>query len=170
MNEALNKEVIREIECKLCKMCKHRDRSGSANENGVVNGATFPCKAKIANAVYEPATGKCECSCFARLYTAEDIRKVVDGLENNRKYGMERVVIASLDVIEMLRQSAEALEREKQYEYAAKYFVNGVCTGIGKNHSTDVYTAKNLATPVSKNNENVVIIRRPVGEWEEVKD
>lgn len=55
-----------------------------------------------------------------RRYTAQEMREMVAGLENNLRYGMERVVIASPKLIEMLRQAANA-EEERELEENVKW-------------------------------------------------
>lgn len=92
-----------------------------------------------------------------KIYTAQEMRDMVVGLEQNLKYGMERVVIASPKLIEMLRQAADALEREekqpKRYEYSL------VLSGGQVSSIHDEVYCRYLHT-----------LRREVGEWEEVKD
>lgn len=101
-----------------------------------------------------------------RIYTAKKMREMVAGLENNLKWGMERVVIASSELIEMLRQAAEFMEREEKrkekYEYAVKY-IGGYISDRARFETLD--DAK-----MCRNNLAYDIVRRPVGEWEEVKN
>lgn len=58
----------------------------------------------------------------------------------------------------MLRQAADLMEREKKYEYTHKYGDDVIAV----NHTDDV---EKCFVPMG-----AVMVRRPVGEWEEVKD
>lgn len=109
---------------------------------------------------------------MTKTYTVQKIRSVIAGLENNLKYGMERIVIASPDVIAILRQAADALEREnnrkKEYEYAISYHD----TTNGKRFIGVHYTSISDAEACSIKHEDVkkTYVRREVSKWEEVKD
>lgn len=108
---------------------------------------------------------------MAEVYTAQEMREAADnfwvsGVISEVKDEDGRVVkqIKNDAIIAMLRQAADALEREerreKKYEYAAKYG-NGFVSEL---HSTTVG-----GTEYAKENKGFVgVVRRQVGEWEEV--
>lgn len=93
---------------------------------------------------------------MAKIYTAYEMRQTANAEE----------LVGRPNVAEMLRQAADALEREgereKMYEYAAKY----KCGFVSGAHFN---TANRTAYARSREDFDCVV-RRPVGEWEEVKD
>lgn len=92
-----------------------------------------------------------------KRYTAQEMRDMADLFD----YGM---------TAEMLRQAADDLECEKRYEYSVKYV--GKVSGIEIGRETYVYGSKELAMKAGESykGEKAVLIRRAVGEWEEVKE
>lgn len=85
-----------------------------------------------------------------RKYTAQEMRIVADRLE---EFGCKGEVPA------MLRQAADMMERDKKYEYAGKYS-NGTVSLL---HYECIDPLKSFV------DEHHRIVRREVGEWEEVK-
>ena len=59
-----------------------------------------------------------------KRYTAQDYRQMVVNLENNLHHGMERVVIASPRLIEMVRQAAETEDENAQLKARLEAVVN----------------------------------------------
>lgn len=101
---------------------------------------------------------------MAKVYTAKEMREaaiVADTVEvSDQFYGQEMDKIAA-----MLRQAADAMDREKKYEYAVEY--------IDLYHGGwSVYKDGLTLDEAQKlSHENFSrIVRREVGEWEEVKD
>lgn len=99
-----------------------------------------------------------------KIYTAQEMRERAEIIEN-----------AFLDIptAEMLSQAADTLEREeksqKKYEYAAKYLsVDDETDVISKTHYESAEQA--TVTAVKVHGIGHVVIRRSVGEWEEVKE
>ena len=101
----------------------------------------------------------------SRIYTAQEMREMA----NREKFKCSFVtrtlnggiiLDCTSDVCAMLRQAADALEREekreKKYEYAEKYS-EGYVSCI---HEQSMLIHCNFG----------VAVRREVGEWEEVKD
>ncbi len=92
---------------------------------------------------------------------------MVSGLETNLKYGMERVVIATPKLISMLRQAADMMEQERKFEYAVEYSEFPGKWEVYKDGLTLV-DAQKLSSESWSNPHRIV--RREVGEWEEVED
>lgn len=110
---------------------------------------------------------------MAKVYTAQELRTVADHMCSDFTFariplldGMSYRNVRSYEVAEMLRQAADALEREekqpKKYEYAARY--DGSL--ISKLHSN---TIDDIVKSADKRRFLVSVVRRPVDEWEEVK-
>lgn len=99
-----------------------------------------------------------------RVYTSHEMRDMVSDLENNLQYGMERVVIPSKSLIAMLLQAADMLDgkkRKRRYEYSEKK----------KDGEIDIQHQESLKEARSlKFFKDSTIVRREVGEWENVND
>lgn len=85
---------------------------------------------------------------MSKVFTAQEMRQRADEEE---RHWHDHVTAA------MLRQAAADLEREKEYEYAIRY-PNG---SVSKMHYNDIIGSKSFVF-------HTKILRRPVGEWEEV--
>lgn len=106
-------------------------------------------------------------------YTAQEMRDVADFYERNayqvRAKVMSNSILANIhESVAMLRQAADAMEREereKKYEYAIEWH-NGVIERGTFNR------ARALSEVKGSNIHGVVckLVRREVGEWEDVKD
>lgn len=70
-----------------------------------------------------------------KRYTAQDYRQMVANLENNLHHGMERVVIASSKLIEMLRQSADAEEENAQLKASKDRWMQYQETAAGERNA-----------------------------------
>ena len=98
---------------------------------------------------------------MSKRYTAQEMRDYADAiagdLGDNDHGGVEYFYDDLIPVIESLRQAADELEREKKYEYGA----------FGRVFSTlnaaMLYAEMNRARGVRP-----AVVRREVGEWEEV--
>lgn len=102
---------------------------------------------------------------MSKKYTAGEMRQMAGYIEYERsvQYFSDVEKISA-----MLRQAADALERERkhEYEYAARYFYpSGV---IATAYIFDNQTDAELFS-VSRDGAKKIICRRSVGEWEEVK-
>lgn len=95
----------------------------------------------------------------SKVYTTKEMRCAADFVEH-RDTG---AIVTNCVIADMLRQAADAMEREekreKNYEYAKK-FANGEIFAI---HLSNPIDTKSIS-PSTK------VVSRPVGEWEEVKD
>lgn len=95
-----------------------------------------------------------------KIYTAQEMRKFADAIAGDLNESGHTSVSYTFDdlipVIESLRQAADTLEREQKYEYTCRYGKDI----IDDRHVEDV---KDCFAPLG-----AVIVRRPVGEWEEV--
>lgn len=89
---------------------------------------------------------------MSKIYTAQEMR---EWAEFQNKGGF-------LTIAEMLRQAADALERDEKrevkYEYAESK--NGIITN---HHSDDIENYVMYC-------DGSTLVRRPVGEWEEVNE
>lgn len=120
---------------------------------------------------------------MAKVYTAQEMRELAGkiwdyetmpkGLELCDNELGQVDCEATHDLIGMLRQAAELMEREEkkpkkyQYQYAARYFYpSGV---IATDHIFDNPTDA-IHFSGSREGAKKTICRREVGEWEEVKD
>lgn len=94
---------------------------------------------------------------MVETYTAQEMREVVRSYESRGKGGI---------VTAMLRQAADTLEREekrkKKYEYAERFIVDGMYA-VYLHHNDSLAHAKDLQC------KGTTLVRREVGEWEEVK-
>ena len=98
---------------------------------------------------------------MARKYTADEFRQIADAFELRGVVarihnGIGEREIFARDIVAMLRQAADELEREKRYEY-----------GVFESYGVDEYDSLEHARRVAGKNARVV--RRSVGEWEEVE-
>ena len=102
-------------------------------------------------------------SLINKVYTAQDMRDAakclfaceVDLEHDNR------------DIAQMLRQAARMLEREKSYEYAVKIVRDGHTVGISAGHYETPEKAEKSLT-YCPSGETPVVVRRAVGDWEDV--
>ena len=102
-------------------------------------------------------------SLIGKVYTTHDMRDAakclfscqVDLKHDNR------------DIARMLRQAADMLEREKSYEYAVKIVRGGHTVGISAGHYETPEKAEKSLTHCASG-ETPVVVRRSVGDWEEV--
>ena len=85
----------------------------------------------------------------SKVYTAEEMR---------HRANQEQHLWNDRTTAAMLRQAADAMEREKKYEYTHKYGDDVIAV----NHTDDI---RKCFVPMG-----AVMVRREVGEWEEVKD
>ena len=96
-----------------------------------------------------------------RRYTAQEMRKVAKSLSSSEV----NLCFDKRDIAAMLRQAADDMEREKRekkYEYAVKE---------SGSHILPVHS--DYANPfdgLARGDDHCAIVRREVGEWEEVKD
>ena len=100
---------------------------------------------------------------MARKFTVEEFREMATEAEVIEVY--DQFDGHNMDTIAaMLRQSADAMDREKKYEYAVK-----ICFGSEEDYALDLHDdlerAKEMAELPSGNRK---IFRREVGEWEEI--
>ena len=103
---------------------------------------------------------------MSKVFTAQDMREFAN--YNDAAYARNPGLYSSA-VSAALRQAADLIEREKKYEYAAKYLSIDVEKNvISRTHyesSTQV-----IDTAVKVHGIRHVVLRREVGEWEEVRD
>ena len=94
----------------------------------------------------------------SKAYTAQEMRGMADELDD--------AIYTTASA--MLRQAADAMEREKKrvkkYEYAEKCVTDGGWSIVYR-HRTDL-----LAYAKEIQDSGTELVRREVGEWEEVKD
>lgn len=111
---------------------------------------------------------------MARKYTAKEMREAADNLDSvyvapeceDKKEQYGYLSIASM----MLRRAADAMEREeleKKYEYKILYRFNGYLYDSIR-HSQNIQSAQKTLG-VYSGHEDAHIVRRSVGEWEEVE-
>ena len=96
---------------------------------------------------------------MSKVFTAQEMRVRADKEE---RHWHDHVTA------DMLRQAADALERKekrgKKYEYAVKWLdENSVANNMGEHRKW----AESIVRDVGSS--KVRLVRRPVGEWEEVK-
>ena len=102
-------------------------------------------------------------SLIGKVYTAQDMRNAskclfaceVDLEHDNR------------DIARMLRQAADMMERETRYEYAVQIVRAGRKVGMTSGHYDTPEKAEKSLTYV-RSGETPVVVRRSVGDWEEV--
>lgn len=94
-----------------------------------------------------------------KRYTAQEMRIWAGQIEFDGpvKCGLDACRIAA-----MLRQAADDMERERRYEYAARYS-DGHIPAFHYRSMDDVLDGEG---PFA--DEEFVVVRRQVGEWEEV--
>lgn len=97
-------------------------------------------------------------------YTAVEMRSAASYVETYDVFEDHDREIAS-----MLRQAADMMERERKYEYAIKYKKGwSACVErMSKTHYESDALALADACPLVT--EETKLVRRAVGEWEEVK-
>ena len=97
-----------------------------------------------------------------KRYTAQEMREVAKSLSSSEV----NLNFDKRDIASMLRQAADEMEREKKYEYGVK-----ICFESEEHYALDLYddleAAKEMAELTKGKRE---ILRREVGEWEEVED
>ena len=101
-------------------------------------------------------------SLAVRRFTSQEMRVRADYLE---------AALADAKTAGMLRQAVDDMEREKKYEYAAMFVrkLTGKRIGESASHYGSLAEAKdNHHWPLV--GEDIVFVRRAVGEWEEVKE
>ena len=105
-----------------------------------------------------------------RQYTAQEMREAAEFFERNAE--MVRWVVKSNSVlanihetISMLRQAADAMEREEKRERKYQYGVVFGGDGIDRDY---IFDSEECARTVA--GDSLQVVRREVGEWEEVKD
>ena len=96
----------------------------------------------------------------SKIYTAQEMREMADELDD----------AIYTTAAAMLRQAADALEREetreKNYQYAVKW--NGVAISY---ISSTAEEARNAVKELNADGLTIArLVRREVGEWEDVKD
>ena len=98
----------------------------------------------------------------SKTYAAQEMRDVAECLHYNSPTKL------TIKAAAMLRQAADMMEREKRYEYAVMYTaLNGRgCISAVRAHC--IAASKNILSLYKDENANIV--RREVGEWEEVRD
>ena len=86
-------------------------------------------------------------------------------------YSAVEIGIAIDEAVDMLRQAASDMDREKKYEYIVKFFRkrSDKCIGRSADHYDSLDCARRRHIPDTKG-ELVKFFRRSVGEWEEVKE
>lgn len=105
---------------------------------------------------------------MSKIYTAQAMREMASREKFKCSFVTRTlnggiILDCTSDVRTMLCQAANALEREKKYEYAVKYWHrNG--GGYELEHFDTLETAKEVSSGSLK------ILRREVSEWEEVKE
>lgn len=115
---------------------------------------------------------------MARKYTAQDMRELADRMFDYRNdaFGLEIYDCrsnsvdcdATHDVICMLRQAADEMERERKYEYSQRRHDEKLGIDIvDMLHCSSLEGALDLH---GRWNKNMPIVRREVGEWEEVEE
>lgn len=98
---------------------------------------------------------------MAKKYTAQEMRQRANAEEH---LWHDRLTA------EMLRQAADIMEREKKYEYVARYIsrINGeICENFGNRYDTKEEVMENALRSCCV---QTTIMRRAVGEWEEVNE
>lgn len=109
---------------------------------------------------------------MAKRYTAQEMRSYADAiagdLRDNDHGGVEYFYDDLIPVIESLRQAADAMEREKKYEYKVLYCMHDGRVSDSITHTEDIQTAMD-SLKVYSGHDDAHIVRRSVGEWEEVK-
>lgn len=93
---------------------------------------------------------------MSRRYTAQDMRIAAKSFLCS-----EVSLIDKRDIAEMLRQAAEMMEREKKYEYAVRTPTGWIDEEATQNTLEDIKLFYE---------DGDTIVRREVGEWEEVKE
>lgn len=101
-------------------------------------------------------------------YTAKEMREVADNLDSiyvapeceDKKEQYGYLSIASM----MLSQAADAIEREKRYEYAARSNYDGF---VDPEHCDESELSANFSCLKC---DEYTVVRREVGEWEEVQN
>lgn len=100
-----------------------------------------------------------------RKYSAEEIS---DAILKLKAFQEDKMTLLRIE--DMLNQAADDLERERRYEYAVKVtdiLDKDIC-GIYK--SADLQDAKDMAETMKDHESIVAVVRRSVGEWEEVDE
>lgn len=103
-----------------------------------------------------------------RRYTAQEMREMATEAEvievADQFFGHDMDTIAA-----MLRQAADLMELEKEYEYAVIFVRNGKAVGRSAGHykSYEEAMMSNTYCPIG---ETISFIRREVGDWEEVNE
>lgn len=110
---------------------------------------------------------------MSRVYTAQEMRDFADAIAGDLCNNGHRSVAYTygdlIPVIEALRQSADAMEREEREDKREKKYEYSVhpadVYGVYQNRSAAELNMKVLKTMGIRAH----LIRREVGEWEEVK-
>lgn len=109
----------------------------------------------------------------SKIYTAQEMLEAANAVDDvsindNGEYYYEKDDKFNPDIVrDMLRQAADAMEheamREKKYEYSIRFRENQ------KDYDRDyIFVSKEYARTVA--GDSLQVVRREVGEWEEVKD
>ena len=105
----------------------------------------------------------------SKVYTAQELREMVNyamvATRGMRGWCVDNERSAALQ--EMLRQAADALDRKKKYEYTLKYLAKDGSCYVSRFHNDTQDEAERYSNTF--NGETFVVLRRQVGEWEEVK-
>lgn len=115
---------------------------------------------------------------MSRKYTAQEMRDIADsddfiayGYDDPKNYSdpdCAEIEVTHM-VREMLRQAADDMERKKRWEYAVMYTALSGCRCISPGRADCIAATKNILSLYNKECEDANIVRRSVGEWEEVK-
>ena len=111
---------------------------------------------------------------MSKIYTAAEMREMADFFDRNaemvRRKVLSNAILANIhEVIPMLRQAADMMEskkRKRKYEYALKWgdgVIECKSDSIKRTKERENGLNRRLVEPC------VSIVRREVGEWEEVK-
>ena len=98
-----------------------------------------------------------------KVYTAQDMRDVAKCLSCSEI----SLNFDKRDIARMLRQAADMMERETRYEYAVQIVRAGRKVGMTDGHYDTPEKAEKSLTYVPAG-ETPVVVRRSVGDWEEV--
>lgn len=102
-------------------------------------------------------------------YTAKEMRELAEMIDHGGAFTLTDPSIVESNVA-MLRQAADDMEREKRWEYAVMYTALSGCRCISPGRADCIAATKNILSLYNKECEDANIVRREVGEWEEVKN